>query len=205
MRSRLLSTLFVLACSALSALADDPKPADKGKTDPPDVPLEAVLASKSASYTLDLGGKTADEVRKRIEAGDYPPAPTVDLSLELRNTGDRDVRIRLNGTTTVIDLDLQGPDAVSVPLKGRLADKVVVAPMTITLERGKSQTIPITSLSFGFKGSHNAYWLRPGKYRLTASYRTTVSPAPKGATAADEDFGEVTVVSAPLTITVEGK
>ncbi len=206
MCTRLLAAACLSTGLVVAAWADDPKPPDRGKTDPPGVPMEAVLTSKQASYTLDLGGKTADEVRKRMEAGDYPPAPTVDLSLELRNIGDKDVLIRMNGTTNVIDLDLQGPAALSVPLKGRITNHVIVAPMTVTLERGKSQTIPITSLSFGFKGSHNAYWLAPGKYTLTASYKTTVSPAPAAAQAADEGFGAVTITSVrPLTIAVEGK
>ena len=77
--------------------------------------------------------------------------------------------------------------------------------MTITLGPGKSQTVPISSLSFGFKGSQNAYWMAPGKYTLTASYKTTLSPAPAAAVAADEGFGAVTITSAPLIITVEGK
>ena len=105
-------------CVALFFLAGDPTTTDKGKTDPPGVPLAALLTSKPASYTLDLGGKTADEVRKQIEAGDYPPPPTVDLSLELRNTGDKDLLIRMGGTTTIIDLDLKGPAAVITALKG---------------------------------------------------------------------------------------
>lgn len=208
MRTRSLAAVCVAAGLALVAWGDDPAPAAKGKTDPSGVPIEAVLTSKQASYTLDLGGKTADEVRKDIEALErppYPPAPTVDLSLELRNTGDKDVLIRMNGTTNVIDLDLKGPDALSVLLKGRITNKLIVAPKTVTLGPGKSQTIPITSLSYGFKGSHNAYWLTPGKYTLTASYKTTVSPAPAAAQAADEGFGAVTITSAPLTITVEGK
>ncbi len=205
MRTKLLAAACVWAGLAVAAGADDPKAAAGGKTDPPGVPIEAVLTSKQASYTLDLGGKTADEVRKDIEAGRYPPAPTVDLSLELRNTGDKDLRIRMNGTTNVIDLDLRGPAALSVPLKGRITNHVIVAPMTVTLAPGKSQTVPITSLSYGFKGSHNAYWLAPGKYTLTAAYKTTVSPAPAAAEAADEGFGAVTIASAPLTITVEGK
>ncbi len=177
--------------------------ADKGKTDPPGVPVQATLTSNKASYKLDLGGKTADDVRKMVEAGDYPPAATVDLSLELKNTGGRDIQIRMGGTTNVIDLDLQGPDALTVELKGRITNKLIIAPKTITLEHDQSQTVSITSLAFGFKGSHNAYWLAPGKYVLTASYKTTVSPAPAAATPADEGYGAVTITSAPLTITVE--
>jgi hypothetical protein len=192
-------------CVALCFLAGDPKPADKGKTDLPGVPLAALLTSKPASYALDLGGKTADEIRKQIDAGDYPAPPVVDLSLELRNTGDKDVLIRMGGTTTILDLDLQGPAAVTVAFKGRITNHLAIAPKTIILAPGKSQTVPINSLSFGFKGSHAAYWLAPGKYTLTASYKTTVSPAPAKAVAADEGFGAVTIISAPLTITVEGK
>ena len=199
------AALCLLIGSTLTASADEAKPAEKAKTDPPGVALEAVLTSKRATYQLDLGGLTADEFRKGVEGGTYPPPPAVDLSLEIRNTGGKDLQIRMGGTTNTIDLDLQGPDALTVELKGRITNKLIVAPKTITLEPGKSQTVPITSLSFGFKGSHNAYWLAPGKYVLTASYKTTVSPAPAAAKPADDGFGAVTIISAPLTITVEGK
>ena len=192
-------------CAALCFLAGDSQPTDKGKTDPPGVPLAATLTSTPASYALDLGGKTADEVRKQIEAGDYPAPPPVDLKLELRNIGDKDLLIRMGGTTTILNLELKGPAAVTVAFKGRRANHLVVAPKTITLAPGKSQSVPISSLSFGFKDSHGAYWLAPGKYTLTASYKTTVSPAPAKAVAADEGFGEATILSAPLIVTVEGK
>ncbi len=195
---------FVAGC-VFSARADDSKPTDKGKTDPPGVPLAATLTSKPASYALDLDGKTADEVRKQMEAGVYPAPPAVDLSLEIRNTGDKDLLIRMGGTTTIINLDLKGPAAVSVAFKGRVANHLVVAPKTITLAPGKSQSVPINSLAFGFKDSHAAYWLAPGKYTLTASYKTTVSPAPAKAIAADEGFGTTTIISAPLILAVEGK
>jgi len=175
----------------------------KARPDPPGVSLQATLSSNQASYELNLGGKTADDIRKMIDASSYPDAPAVDLSLELKNIGNTPLQIRMGGTTNVIDLDLQGPDALSVELKGRITNKLLIVPKTITLEPGKSQTVPITSLAFGFKGSHRAYWLAPGKYTLTASYKTTVSPAPNGAEPADEGFGVVTVVSAPLTVAVK--
>ncbi len=198
----------VLCCLAVcthSVRADSATKSEKGKTDPPGVPLAAILTSKPASYALDLGGKTGEEVRKQIETADYPAPPAVDLSLELRNTGDKDLLIRMGGATTIIDLDLQGPAAVNVTLKGRVVNHLAVEPKTITLAPGKSQTVPINSLSSGFKGTKAAYWLAPGKYTLAASYATTVSPTPAKSVPADEGFGAVTVVSAPLTITVEGK
>ncbi len=199
MRTKSSLVLCVLLAAALGARADDPKP-DKAKTDPPGVSILATLTSDAACYDLPDG---ADGYRKRIEAGDYPAAPAVNLSLELKNTSNNKIDIRMGGTTNVIDLDLRGPDALSVELKGRITPKFIIAPKTITLDPGKSQTVPITSLSFGFKGSHNAYWLAAGKYTLTATYHTTVSPAPAAAQPADDGFGTVTITSAPLTVVVK--
>ena len=63
MRRAWFAVLSVLCGSALAGWADAPKPTDKGKTDPPGVPVEALLSSKQASYPLDLGDKTADDYR----------------------------------------------------------------------------------------------------------------------------------------------
>ena len=73
MHSSLLTAFCLLSILGLAAGDDDPK-ADKGKTDPSGVPLEAVLTSKEASYKLDLGGKTADDVRKMHRRGRLPAA-----------------------------------------------------------------------------------------------------------------------------------
>ena len=48
----------------------------------------------------------------------------------------------MGGTTNVIDLDLQGPDALSVELKGRITNKLIVAPKTITLGAGQEPDDP---------------------------------------------------------------
>src|SRR5206468_658033 len=39
----------------------------QGKTDPPGAPLELKLVAKKDTYTLDLGGKTPEEVRKVVK------------------------------------------------------------------------------------------------------------------------------------------
>jgi hypothetical protein len=202
------ATLAALAMGVLAvlAVADEPKK-DQGKTDPAGVPLEATLVAKQAPYALDLGGRTAEEFRKLIQAGDdtgrYPPPPKVDLVLELRNTGDKDLQVQMGGTRNVVTLDLQGKGGVSVKLKKQITPKFIIASKPVTLAPGKSASVPITSFSYGFKGSDNAYWTEPGEYTLAASYQTAVSPAPKDAKAGPDGFAPVTVTSAPIKIKVE--
>lgn len=197
-------TLFALGMAAGAGWADDAtKPA--GKTDPSGAPLEAVLKAKQQKYTLDLGGKSADEFRKQIESGNYPAAPKVDLVLELKNTGSEEVQVRVFGTENTIELALKGPGAVTEQLKRRITPKFVIAPKTMTLAPGKSVSVPITSLEFGRKGSHRAWWVEAGKYTLSASYKTSVSPRPKDAPDAGGGFGAVTLTSAPITVEVEAK
>jgi hypothetical protein len=208
---RLVGAALAAACLlAAAARADEPKKdKDKARTDPPGAPVEAVLTAKKTTYQLDLGGKNAADFKKSIEYGDttgeYPEAPAVDLVLELRNTGDKDIQIKVGGTMNVIDLDLQGPGAVSAELKRRITPKLIVASKTITLAPGKSEEVPITSLAYGFKGGYRAWWTEAGKYTLSASYKTSVSPVPAGAKDNGDGFADVKVISAPTTITVEAK
>jgi hypothetical protein len=200
--------LVLTVLAVLAPAADEPKK-DQGKTDPPGVPLEAKLVANQATYSLDLGGQTPEDFRKAIRAGDdsgrYPPPPKVDLVLELRNTGDKDLQVKVGGTQNAVTLDLQGRGAVSVKLKKQITPKFVIASKVVTLAPGKGESVPITSLSYGVKGSDNAYWTEAGEYTLAASYPTAVSPAPKDARAGPDGFAPVTVTSAPIRIKVEAK
>ena len=197
--------LFALGGLAFAGPADE----TKSKTDPPGAPLEAVLRAKTAKYALDLGGKSAAEFRKQIESGgdtgNYPEAPKVDLVLELKNTGREEVQVKVFGTENTVELTLKGPGAITEQLKRRITNKLRIAPKTMTLAPGKSVSVPITSLAFGLKGSHRAWWVEPGKYTLSARYKTSVSPRPKDARDAGGGFGAVTVISAPVTLEVEAK
>jgi hypothetical protein len=207
--NRVLSVSYLALVLAAWALADEPKSKDHGKTDPPGVPLEAKLTAKQASYALDLGGLTAEDFRKAIKVGDdtgrYPDAPKVDLVLELRNTGDQDIQVKMGGTQNVVTLDLEGKGAVSAKLQKQITPKFIIASKPVTLAPGKGESVPVTSLSFGFKGSDRAWWTEPGESSLAATYKTEVSPAPKDAKAGPDGFAPVTVTSAPIKIKVESK
>jgi hypothetical protein len=207
-----LAALIVCTASAAPVPQDDSGKVkkEKGKTDPAGVSLEAKLVTKRDTYTLDLGGKTSDEFRKDLKAADkthkYPDSPKVDLALELKNTGDKEIQIQTGGTPNVLTLQLKGKGAESVTYKGRMMPRIYILPKNVTLAPGKSVTIPIKSLNYGQRNLTNgAYWTQPGKYTLTATYVTGVNPAPKGTAADNRGFGRVTVNSAPLTMKVTDK
>jgi len=190
----------------LSALADD----EKSKTEPKDSPIQAILSAKKADYEVDLGGKSVEEVRKQIkdalEPSQYPAALEVDLALELKNTGDKEIRIWVEGDQAQLTLALKGTGAVNTEIKGLLFTQELRAPKVLTLAPGKSHKLEIKKLSYGHRGaSHRSYWLEAGEYALTASYQTGVSPPPKDAKDAGEGFGLITVTSAPLKLKVKNK
>jgi hypothetical protein len=194
----------------------EPEPRrSEGRTEPPGVPVEVRLVVKKRKYRLSLGGKTEAQVRKLIEesvkdAAKAPPVPAVDLVFEVKNTGRQDLQIWEEGDSVQLELQLKGPGAVSVkPLKA--FDAILHGPKVKTLGPGKTYARPIKELKYGFRGeSDHAYWLKPGEYTLTVSFRTAVSPAPKKAKETGRDFnlkgfGEVLLIAAPVRLQVESK
>jgi hypothetical protein len=181
----------------------------KGKTEPATAPLEARLVAKKDTYTLDRGGQSAEEyarqVRDAAQAGDPLPVPLVELTLEVRNTGNKEIKILVGGDGASVMLDLKGPGAVHVQpniprtLEYRMSKAVAVAP-------GKSYVLTLTSLSFGNRGDSDlAYWTKPGDYTLTATYGTMISPLPEGAKEVPSfhpGFGHVAATSAPIKLRV---
>jgi hypothetical protein len=198
----------ILAAAALFFLSPGTPAGDAGgKVEPKGAPLQAVLKANKTAYKLDLGGQTADELRKQLKnAADpkqYPPAPEVDLVLELTNTGDQEVQIWVGGDATRLMLELKGKGAVNTEVKGQAFTREFRAPKALKLAPGKSHRIEIKKLEYGMRDrSHRSYWLEPSEHEVTASYQTAVSPAPKGADDAGEGFGRVRVTSAPVKLKV---
>jgi hypothetical protein len=196
-----LSTLMFAALPL--ATADEAKP--KGT----DLPIKAKLIAKKTAHTLDLGGKTAEDYKKALKEGEksgkLPPAPAVELELELTNTSAKDVAIYTTGDPVMVEFVLKGPGAVT--LKPLLAvTREFRVPRSMTLAAGKTYSIKLNSLRAGFRGiSELSYWTEPGEYTLSANFRTGINPAPEGTKADDKGFGEVTLKSEPVTIKVEKK
>ncbi len=194
----LTAALAGLSVFALSARADDKK-ADEG-------PITAKLVGKTTTFKLD---GNADDIKKQLEAakksGAYPASPKVDFTLEVTNTSDKEIQIWTAGDAVVVGLELKGPGAVSVSPQKAFTDDFRVATAT-KLAPGKSVTIPVKSLDYGFRGaSSQAYWTEAGDYTLAATFKTGISPAPKGAKDVQEGFGVITVTTEPIKIKVEAK
>jgi hypothetical protein len=201
MRPVLLSILAVLF--PLAAWADE-----KGKSDPPGVPVEATLVAKKDTYKLDLGGKSADDFRKDVNAafegdGKVPSPVAVDLELRLRNTSDKPVQVWVSGDPTRIELDLRGKGVLSGVAR-RAFTREFRLPKAVTIEPGKTHAIPIKGLAYGFRGQEKqAFWTEAGEHTLAATFQTAVSPAPKGAKEAEDGFGRVSLTTPPIKLKVE--
>lgn len=70
----------------------------------------------------------------------------------------------------LLDLKLEGPGAQSQTLTPYFTSENRRGE-TITLQPGKSYTLPINSLKYGMRYSQRWNWTRPGEYTLTAAYQ----------------------------------
>jgi RNA polymerase sigma factor (sigma-70 family) len=180
-----------------------------GKTEPATAPLQARLVAKQDTYTLDRGGLSAEDYAKKVRGaaadGNPLPTPRVDLALELKNTGDKEIKILVGGDGGRVMLDLQGEGAVSIKLNGA-ATAIYLNPDVVAIAPGKSHVLKLSNLSFGQRGlSDLAYWTKPGAYTLTATYHTMIWPLPKGVEEAPSfhpGFARVAATSAPIKLKV---
>jgi len=198
-----------LAVLVLAAtLAADDKPADKPKAVPDGTPLELRITGKKTTYTLDTGGLTPAEYKTSVETlvkgGKVPPTPALDLTVEIKNTSDKPLKVWDHGDPVVLELTLKGKGAVNAaPVVA--FNLQLIFPGAVEIAPGKSHAIAVKSLTSGFRGRAKfAYWTTPGDYELVATLKTGVQPAPKGAEDFD-GFGVVTLTSAPFKVTVEAK
>ena len=197
---------LAVALAAAGSLPADDKVPDPPKADPKDTPLELTVTGKTTRYTLDTGGLSGADYKKKVSNTDGPPAsaPAVDLTVEVKNTSDKPVRVWVSGDPVVLTLELRGRGAVNVqPLIAFTQE--FRAPQDVEIAAGKSHAFPVKSLVSGFRSaSVYSYWTEPGEYELVATLKTGMQPAPKGAQDFD-GYGVVTIRSAPLKLTVEAK
>jgi hypothetical protein len=197
----LLVPLFLAAVAVQAGDETKNKPAAK-------LPVKASIVAKKTTFDLDLGGKTAKEYKDALKNFDpkaLPPLPQVDMALELTNTSDGDVQVWMSGTPVKLMLELKGPGAVSVTPR-QFFPAIFILPKPVTLKAGKSQTLPIATLSYGRRGvEHRAYWTEPGEYTLQANFITGINPPPKGVQPERGGFGKVTITSEPIKIKIHSK
>jgi len=189
MRWNLLLSSVALGVMSGAVAGDEPK----GKDEPKAGPLVLKIVAKKTTYAWDGGGKTPAEFKKHLEevaaaikAGKdpnvkWPPAPPVELTLQITNTGKEDVTVYVGGDPNVFTLELKGPGVFTLsPPLAFTADFRL--PRGMKLEPGKSYEIPLKSLTDGFRGaSRLVYWTEPGDYTLSATYQLADAGGEKGA------------------------
>jgi hypothetical protein len=199
--------------------------AARAKEESKDKPtVEARLVATKTIFTLDLAGLTAADYKKALTErgfGELPPAPKVEIALELTNTSDKDVQVLIEGHSVILRLEVKGPGAVWVMPGGNIKSELKgpravwatwrgpglprvpsLLPTAVTLAPGKRHSLPI------FSPNRGIYWTEPGDYTFRASLMTALNPAPMGAQPdgfAGDGFGKVTLTSEPIWIEVEKK
>jgi hypothetical protein len=130
--------------------------------------LIAALQQKDARGGPEAMLAPAAAVRGAPQAKKGLLPPAVDLTLELRNTTGRPIRVWVDGPQTELHLDVSGPGVVS-----RQADAgPEPSPRAVTLRPGESHVIRIDRLT---DGRRSWYWTRPGDYTVTARFSTRAS------------------------------
>jgi hypothetical protein len=199
---RVALTLSLVLTLPLAARTQEKKEPAQG-----DLPVKAKLVAKTTTFKLDLGGMSAEDFKKALKegekSGNLPQPPKVEMTLEITNTSDKEIKIWAKGDPVTLGLELKGPGAVTV-LPRRPFTQEFRIPTPMTLAPGKTLVLPIDSLTFGFRGvALLAYWTDPGEYALGATFSTAIHPAPKGSQDAGDGFGRVIIKAEPITLKVE--
>jgi hypothetical protein len=183
---------------------------DKPKADPEGTPLTLTITGKQTKYVLDTGRLTPAEFKQQIEraiadGGQLPAPPAIDLSITITNTSDKPIQVWVKGDPVILDVELKGKGAINAaPLLAFTQE--FRSPEAVEIPAGKTHTIPLKSLTSGFRGAAKfAYWTQPGEYELVATLKTGVAPAPKGAAEGMDGFGIVRLTSPAFKVTVEAK
>jgi hypothetical protein len=204
------SSLFLHSSSAVAVPLADEKPEEplaRAKSEPAGVPLELRLVAKKDAYTLDLGGRTEAEYRRYLE--EKYPETAVDLTLELRNTGDKRLTVAFadNEWRTIgMTMVLEGPGALKVEPHIAYNANRVLEPATLELTPGNSYSLPLKNLGSWIDRTYPyVYWTQPGEYKLSISWQTKVALPLKGAAGANASLVTLTSNQVKIKVSAAGK
>ncbi len=153
--------------------------------------LVAVLRLPDRHGGVEAMVAPAIDVRAMHLKADLPL--TVDRTLQLQNTTDRNMKLWIEGPQTELRFELRGPGAVSRPAP----HEPPRAEQTVTLRPGDIHTILIHNLTEEGPGPRRSWYAtRPGAYTLTVRFSTVVSIPGQGER-------HISVRSGPVTIPVD--
>lgn len=173
-------------------------------------PVVARLIALRTQYVLpqDRHGRAfRTRIMEETVAAKLPPAPFVDLILELTNVSQEDVIIWPKGTITNPDLEIRGPGIVAPNSLVGVSAALPTTRVQATIAPGETHRISIASLN-PWGGTPLTYWYLPGEYSLKASYvvHTGLPPFPTpnlpGGKKPKEKRRRYEVTTTPLTVRV---
>lgn len=197
-RYSLLALILHVIVSGIRAEEEAPK----ASTEPRDLPIELKIVADAATWELNSRGdppfKFQENIRKGEKSGQLVSATSVELELEIKNKSNHSIRIWVDGDDTLLTFDLKGPGAMTAQARPSALGRAI-SPRSVTIQPGRSYRIPLTSLSDGLRlTSRHLYITEIGDYRLSATFKTGVSPAPLATRELSGGFGEVILKSAPI-------
>lgn len=198
-----LTAIFAIGSSCLADPKIDPRDEKpRASTEPDDLPIELSLEGDATQWELDSRGDPAFKFQENIRIGEKSGrllSPTrCELDLVIKNKGKTSIKIWIGGDGTLLGLDLKGPGAITLDTKVKPEPGKIPAEI-VTIAPGQLHRIPLTSLSHGRRlEAKFTYISEIGNYRLAATFKTAVSPAPEKSRDVAPGFGEVILKSAPI-------
>jgi len=174
-------------------------------TEPEGVPLELRIVRENKENKDPIEYHTGDPdhmFRQKVVEAELKGNPLrgtfVELFMEIKNTGPKPLTVYVSGDVTLLTLDLQGKGAMTAEKK-HAPLKDTIPPTAVTILPGKTYIMPLNTLDHGVRNEEkHAYIAKGGNYTLTATFKTGVSPAPKGTRFLPKGFGEVILKSPPF-------
>jgi WD40 repeat protein len=170
-------------------------------TRPPELPLKSELIVGNGEYILDLKGMTPEQFSNAEFEKRQRPAPDVNWSIRLTNTGKQTITLRKLDFLWPSFI-VSGPGVINETSSCQYAG-IFSSDERITLGPGASHSLPIKSLqSCGICSVCYHYLVMPGEYSVQAGICVVIAPAPEGTHIDSEGFGWLTVRTGPAHVTV---
>jgi len=139
-----------------------------------------------------------EKVREFEKDKEPLPASAMELVLEFKNNTSEPIRMLVGGDETLLNYELVGK--ASLTAEAPVKREPRIAAQVVTIPAGGVYRIAREDLSHGFRNkSKQTYLSGIGVYQLTATYQTSISPAPSNAVSNGRSgFGEIKIKSAPV-------
>lgn len=136
-------------------------------------PVKARLIARKKIYPLPAEFQT-DVFRKRITSAtdidQLPPVPKVNLVLVLTNESNQPVAVNPGGSIDEATVTVEGDGLVRPDsLQGAGGSSSATTPQPV-IPPGETFRVRVRSLNPQENYIDNAYWTKPGEYRISASY-----------------------------------